>query len=266
MLCKICDSKMNLVFSHQLIKKYLVSYYKRDNCDFLCTEDPYWLNDAYSSAIANSDTGIIDRNLYFRKKIPIILKLLSCNLEHGKFLDFAGGGGIFVRLMRDLGLDFYWYDKYCSNWLANGFEADLNKKYSAVTTFESFEHFVDPLIEIKNLLTYSDTIVFSTVLLPTDLPSIDWWYYAFETGQHISFYSKKTLQIIAENFGYKFYNFGMIHCLTKQNINPMLIRIYKKLLNNPFLSWFVLKIINKSLHSKTIDDMILVNRKCGVES
>lgn len=46
------------------------------------------------------------RNLDFANKIPVLLYLLGCNLKINKFIDYAGGGGIFVRLMRDKGLDF----------------------------------------------------------------------------------------------------------------------------------------------------------------
>jgi hypothetical protein len=56
------------------------------------------------------DTGIMQRNLYLSKITAFILLLFfDCRK---KFLDYAGGYGVFVRLMRDYGFDFYWYDKY----------------------------------------------------------------------------------------------------------------------------------------------------------
>ncbi len=41
------------------------------------------------------------------------------------FLDYAGGYGVFTRLMRDIGFDFYWHDPYTQNLFANGFEKDI---------------------------------------------------------------------------------------------------------------------------------------------
>ena len=264
MKCKICGNETKLAFNAKILNKYDVNYYKCNNCDFLCTEEPYWLDEAYSSAIANSDTGILARNLDFRKKIPIVLNLLKCNLDHGKFLDYAGGGGIFVRLMRDIGINFYWYDKYCSNWVANGFEANLTKKYAAVTTFECFEHFANPLCEIRKLFAYSDTVIFSTVVLPAEIPETSWWYYSCNDGQHIAFYSKITLKYIANKLGYNVYQFDKLYCFTKQKISPMKIKIFNRMLKfklgNILINIFF-KLITKNLKPKTVDDMYKIRNR-----
>jgi len=112
--------------------------------------------------------------------------------KNGKFLDFAGGYGVFVRLMRDIGFDFVLYDKYTQNLFAKGFEYNPSHKIEAITTFESFEHFAKPMDEIESMLKISKNIIFSTELLPDPIPKPeDWWYYGLEHGQHISFYSKK---------------------------------------------------------------------------
>lgn len=57
-------------------------------------------------------------------------------------------------MMRDLGFDFYWDDKYTQNIFANGFEYSDDKNYEVLTSFESFEHFVNPLSEIKKNVIY----------------------------------------------------------------------------------------------------------------
>jgi hypothetical protein len=101
-------------------------------------------------------------------------------------MDFGGGHGIFTRIMRDCGFDFYHYDKYAENLFAAGFEANLGQKYNLITSFENFEHFVNPIEEIEKLIKMSDTLYFSTSLIPSAYPSIkDWWYYSPNTGQHI---------------------------------------------------------------------------------
>ena len=41
--------------------KYDVKYFLCGNCGFVFTEEPYWLNEAYKSAINISDTGIVTR-------------------------------------------------------------------------------------------------------------------------------------------------------------------------------------------------------------
>ena len=64
MQCKICSSKMNTFNMAIILNKYNVQYYRCYNCGYICTEEPYWLEEAYSSAIANTDIGLISRNVY----------------------------------------------------------------------------------------------------------------------------------------------------------------------------------------------------------
>jgi len=111
--------------------------------------------------------------------------------------------------------------KYRENLLSKGFESKQSINYNLVTSFESFEHFVDPLYEIEKILKYSDNILFSTLLLPKETPAPrEWWYYAFEGGQHVSFYTKKSLEVIAKYFKMNFYtNNRNIHMISKKNIN-----------------------------------------------
>lgn len=259
MKCKVCNAFSKLVFKAKVINKYDVSYFKCSTCEYLFTEEPYWLAESYSSVIANSDTGIIQRNLEFRKMVPLLLYFSGINLNNAKFMDYAGGGGIFVRMMRDLGLDFFWYDKYCQNWVANGFEADISKRYDAITIFECFEHFVDPIVEVKNLFDYSDTILFSTEVLPTAVPDKSWWYYSFETGQHISFYSFETLRQIADKFDFTLYQFGSVYCFSK---NPSFkSKIINQVLNKGLLRELLFRYTKRTLKSKTEMDMQIMRNK-----
>jgi len=52
----------------------------------------------------------MSRNISSSKITAVILFFLF--KKFGKFLDFGGGYGIFTRLMRDIGFDFYWYDPH----------------------------------------------------------------------------------------------------------------------------------------------------------
>lgn len=124
MNCKICNQTAQYLFNAKILKKYNIAYFHCDNCGFLQTEEPYWLDEAYVEPIDISDTGCLQRNIYISKLLTIII-LLFFNKD-GKFLDYAGGYGILVRLMRDYGFDFYWYDKYAENIFAKGFEHKEN--------------------------------------------------------------------------------------------------------------------------------------------
>jgi hypothetical protein len=123
--------------------------------------------------------------------------------HQGKFIDYGGGTGLFVRLMRDYGYDFYWNDPFTTNIFARGYESDFSqsRSYEAVTSFECFEHFVDPHAEIKKMLSVAPAIIFSTETFSGSRPSPDTWqYYYFSHGQHISLYSLKSLQMLAQEY------------------------------------------------------------------
>jgi hypothetical protein len=254
MTCKICNSYSNHAFTVQVLKKYDAKYFKCNNCGYLFAEDTFWLDEAYQSSINISDTGLIDRNINFSKMLAV---LIYFNFhKDGKFLDYAGGYGIFTRLMRDIGFDFYWQDIYTQNLLSKGFEANANHdtKYELVTAFEVFEHLVDPKEEITRMLQQSDIIVFSTELLPNNIPEPDkWWYYGFEHGQHISFYSKTTFTWLANYFGLKYYYINGAHLLTSKKINYSALVIEKKLHKYGLFAF-----VKKMMKSKTLSDSLML--------
>jgi len=243
--CKICGSMSEIKFEELVLKKYTVKYYQCTNCSFLFTESPFWIEEAYNNPINLSDTGILTRNLYFAKLVSVLIYFFFN--KNNKFLDYAGGYGIFTRLMRDIGFDFYWKDEYCENVLAKGFEFDTteDKKFEAVTAFEVFEHFSEPLNEIDKILKFSDTIIFSTEILPDKIPGTDWWYYGFDHGQHLSFYSKPSLKSIAHKFGLCFYSFDSVHILTKRKIKPFLIKLVLTLRKIGLFSFVKLRMKSK---------------------
>jgi len=255
MKCKICSAVNKLVFGAKILAKYNISYFYCSNCNFLQTEEPYWLDEAYNEPINISDTGYIQRNLQLSVKVTILLSLLFEKNRY--YLDHAGGYGVFVRLMRDVGFDFMWEDKYTENIFAKGFEYS-GEPIEAITTFESFEHFVNPIQEIDNLLDISKNIIFSTMLLPEPIPRpMNWWYYGLDHGQHISFYSKNTFYFIAIKYNLFYTNIGSLHLLTENKISNLKL---KTICLNGLLSRLYLRSTRKQLKSKTWSDHIKMEK------
>ena len=253
MKCKICGNESVFVFKATVLKKYEISYFSCPKCGFLQTEEPYWLNEAYKESINSEDTGYLNRNIYLSKKVTVLISTLFNN--DGNYLDFAGGYGILVRLMRDIGFNFYWYDKYTENIFAKGFEFN-DEKIDAITSFESFEHFENPVVEIEKMLKISKNIIFSTLSLPSPIPKPDdWWYFGLNHGQHISFYSEKTFQFLSDKYNLKYYDLGPIKLFTTKKI--------------PFYSKYFLKLTKIGIHnvlidkskSKTREDYLKMSRK-----
>lgn len=218
MNCKICASSSTFFANVKLLNKYDVDYFKCSDCGFVQTEDSYWLAEAYLEAIAGSDIGLVTRNMNLSACARLLIEQYFNS--DGQFLDYGGGYGLFVRLMRDAGFDFYWSDKFCKNLFAQGFEEDGKSQYELITAFEVLEHLVDPVQEVSEMLELGNSLLFSTSLLPESNPAPgEWWYYAPHEGQHIAIYTPESLKRLSQQLCCNFYSDGQsVHLITKKDL------------------------------------------------
>ena len=225
--CRCCGDILESPTFHGMLLGNKVSYFDCLNCGYVQTESPYWLDEAYASPINNSDTGLVLRNLRNVNYVLVALDLLGIS-DNEKVLDYAGGYGLLVRLLRDKGLNAYWSDPFCKNFFAIGFENNFIVGNTAlVTSFEAFEHFEFPLIELEKMFKISPNLLFSTDLIPKVIPEFkEWWYYGEEHGQHIGFFRIETLRFIAKRYDKYLYTNGVdLHLLSDKKINPFIWRL-----------------------------------------
>ena len=229
-VCRICSAPVSEKFSSTLLNKYTIKYFQCSICGYVQTEEPYWLQEAYDTPINESDTGMMMRSFWNRNIAATMIYFLFDKKKI--FLDYGGGYGVFVRLMRDVGFDFYWQDKHTENLFAQGFEFSENttNHVELLTCFEAFEHFNDPINELEKLLKVSKNILLSTLFIPDPIPHPnDWWYYGIEHGQHIGFFQEKTFEYLAEKYSLQFYTNGQnVHLLTEKQFPSSAFKWFTK--------------------------------------
>ena len=228
--CRICSQVANEFAEAVILGRHTIRYFRCASCGFIQTEEPYWLDEAYSDAIIATDIGLVCRNMQLaRQTRTLITGLFDAD---GRFVDYGGGYGLFVRMMRDAGFDFYRCDPYCENLFAKAHDFPLTaaEPMQLVTAFEVFEHLVDPIAEVEKMLAFSRNILFTTLLVPESVPRPgEWWYYALEGGQHVSLYTVAALRHLAERFGLQLLTDGsQLHLLTEKNISSRWFRLLLK--------------------------------------
>jgi hypothetical protein len=221
-LCPISGATMTPAFCATVLNKYSAQYFYCSATGLLQTEKPYWIDEAYRQPIADFDTGLVQRGIQNQVRLePVVHRLIG---DHARLVDVGGGYGLLCRLLRDRGFDCYSFDKYCQNVLAHGFEPPAGLRADMLFAFEVLEHIEDPKVFLEEEFDRYDcrTIVFSTLLFEEPIPSKDWWYYAFESGQHITFYQRRTLQALSHALQCSYFQLGPdLHLITDSAVGPL---------------------------------------------
>ncbi len=188
-------------FVGRVLGKYGITYFRCLETGLLQTEEPYWLEEAYSSAISVLDVGYVQRNLECAEFLGRLLMRLG--IAEQTCLDYGGGYGMLVRMMRDRGYHFLREERFCENLFAKGFDVGDHQpveEIAVVTMFEVLEHVTNPVDIFRELTARSPIVVFSTEIQPNDrvLQGVDEWrYFVPESGQHVAFYTIEALEWIA---------------------------------------------------------------------
>src|SRR5689334_23091191 len=99
--CLVCAGTTERLFEKLVLGHHAVAYHRCTGCGFTQTDRPHWLDEAYDPPTSPLDIGAVIRPLNLSR---LTSELLTHHFDaRGRFLDYGGGVGLFVRLMRDRG-------------------------------------------------------------------------------------------------------------------------------------------------------------------
>lgn len=209
--CRLCGGAVELAFRKVVLGRHRVTFFRCLSCGSLQTEQPYWLAEAYQSALAGSDTGAVYRSLTCQAAVVTVARALRLQ---GAFLDYGGGAGLLCRLLRDCGFDAYTSDKYAEPVYAQAFSVDperlSSRPVALISAVEVLEHCAEPAAEIGRLFAAHPRALLATTV-PYSGQAEDWWYLGANAGQHVFFYSPKALKLLAERHGYHYLGVDCFH-------------------------------------------------------
>lgn len=199
MNCRFCRGGVIKAFSDVILNKYNVNYWKCESCGSLQTDEPFWLQEAYSDGnLTYLDVGVIQRNINNFSIIAAVARLADVH----NILDYGGGDGLLCRNLRDIGLNAYVSDKYASLSYVKGFDTPDFSRPDLSVAFEVVEHFANPADDLKQIFSHQPNyVILSTVLYNNQ--NSGWWYLSKDTGQHVFFYTREAMRMIANEYNYQ---------------------------------------------------------------
>lgn len=224
--CRACGNQLERAVRLP-VRQVPTDLYRCGTCGLYEFPAPDWLDAAYSDPIAAIDVGIATRCLYAARVTEAVVR--AEKLGDRRHLDYGGGYGLLTRQLRDRGIDMYHQDPLAANLFAQTFEGEVDDDYGAVTLIEVFEHLSDPLELMHTLSRHAELIIISTVVVPDPIDDItDWWYLIPDLGQHITFYTPKALEMIAQQVGMHVVSNGInLHVFSQRPMGRTARRVVK---------------------------------------
>ena len=206
---KNCEEPRGL---HLDLSGEAIYYIRCSSCHFVFSPDMYsWDSKKFSEKVYNDEYIKIDPD--FIKIRPQFNALKMKQMFSGgakliRHLDYGGGNGTFSQLLTDAGFNSRSVDPYAKT----NHPISSGEKFNLITAFEVFEHIPYPrtlMHSLNDLLEPNGMICFSTLISDGKIQAnqrLSWWYASPRNG-HISLFSKRSLSILAKEFGFKFASF-----------------------------------------------------------
>lgn len=187
-----------------------VYYYQCGTCSLVFTTAfDKWSKSEFIEHIYNEGYIEVDPG-YLEERPASNARLVSNFVKHQKelhILDYGGGNGRLSEILNANGFHTKSWDPMDSS----ATRPDSGKFY-VVTAFEVFEHTPTPIetfVEATEFLNNDGVLLFSTLTIDNLPPRACYFWYISPRNGHITIFTKRSLKILAEKFGYR------IHHMTK---------------------------------------------------
>lgn len=207
--CRLCGEPSEYQFSRSGYRKLVIGYFECTGCGSLQTDNPVWLDMAYRDQGTGMDTGAVQRSFETAITMCAVLDLIGFDKSQ-PCLDFGAGVGLYARMMRDRGYNYFADDLYAVPHYMDRFASALTnrKQWPMISAFEVFEHLPNPRAVLDNLLSAARSVLFFSTEL-WERQGENWHYLCPEHGQHVFFYSRKALEQLAEKHGFRYHHSGL---------------------------------------------------------
>lgn len=224
--CPICNGECSLLDVMDLNKSCAVQgskipaltgipvYYSLcSQCSFcFAPELAAWSLEQFEEHIYNDEYVHVDPEyLEVRPKANAanLIAMFKDKAHSIRHLDYGGGSGVLANILNESGWQSVSYDPFVDR----NVEIEQLGKFDIITSYEVFEHVPDAqelMANLASLLSPNGIILFSTLLSDGNIQPnqrINWWYAAPRNG-HISLYSRKSLELLAQKYGFNLGSFS----------------------------------------------------------
>lgn len=218
-ICKICNHEaflygvidFNESHGRHSLKRQLsgqpIYYHQCEECGFIYTNAfDDWSESEFSEHIYNKEYINIDPDFPEVRPKQNAKFLMECftDIKSYHMLDFGSGNNRLVELLKTEGVDATGWDPFYQN------DRMPKDTFEFIVSFEVMEHTPDPIRTVSlidSLLNkHNGKLFFSTLNNDSRLHlKMDDWYIA-PRGGHVSYYSKKSLNILFKKFNMRIYH------------------------------------------------------------
>jgi cyclopropane fatty-acyl-phospholipid synthase-like methyltransferase len=195
--CKVCNSNANAI-----IKSKNTRIYSRCiKCGYISLDESFYLDAQDEKKHYDNHHNTMESIGYVEMFKKLISEFIAPLKGVKNALDFGcGEGGVLATLLQNDGIKCDKYDLFYFN-----DKSYKTKKYDLILSTEVFEHLSNPIDVLKELLGCLNDggyLLLMSSFHPNDDEKFLKWYY-IQDITHIGFFSMKTFEYIAKEFGLK---------------------------------------------------------------